>query len=109
MGKKRKLELSKSVAKPLPVEVVPEDVSSHPKCLHGPTLLFANEKGRFYACSLCRNKKDCTLHISEDDWARESEKKRNEKYDKLISKVNKAALQKVLIEVRKFLSLGENS
>lgn len=101
MAKKRKLESKESnVQKSSPIEVVVEDVTSHPLCLHGPTLLFSNEKGRYFGCSSCRNKKDCTIHIDEEDWEKENVKKRNEKYYSLIPKIDKASAWKNFNEVK---------
>lgn len=99
MHRKRKLVSENSAQKSLPVEVIVEDVISHPICLHGPTLLFSSEKGRYFACSSCRNKKDCSIHIDEEDWQKEGVKKRNEKYYNLIPKLDKATAWKNLIEV----------
>lgn len=102
MGKKRRLETKpQNVQKLSPVEVVVEDLLSHPLCLHGPTLLFNSEKGRYFSCSLCRNRKDCTVHIDEEDWQKENVKKRNEKYYKLIPKLNKAAAWTNFNEVKR--------
>lgn len=43
------------------------DLSKHPQCPHGPTLLFGtNEKGKlekFYACSACRDRKTCKFYL----------------------------------------------
>ncbi|XP_075978056.1 rRNA N(6)-adenosine-methyltransferase ZCCHC4 [Anticarsia gemmatalis] len=90
MPRKRKFESRETNAqKSSPVEVVIEDVTSHPLCLHGPTLLFSSEKGRFFACASCRNK-ECTVHIDEGDWQKENVRKRNEKYYNLIPKIDKA-------------------
>lgn len=100
MSKKRKIESNEAAQKSTPVEVIVEDVTSHPLCLHGPTLLFSSEKGRYFACASCRNKKDCTVHIDEEDWQKEGVKKRNEKYFKLIPKIDKAAAWSNLNEVR---------
>lgn len=103
MGKKRKFEPKNvDVDKSTPVEVVIEDVTSHPLCLHGPTLLFSSEKGRFFACASCRDKKQCTVHIDEEDWQKEGVKKRNEKYYTLIPKIDKAVAWRHLNEVRRF-------
>lgn len=100
MGKKRKFVATEvPFQNSTPVEVVVENVSKHPLCLHGPTLLFSSEKGRYFACASCRNKKDCTVHIDEEDWNKESVKKRNEKYRSLIPKLNKAAAWDQLKEV----------
>ncbi|KAL0882828.1 hypothetical protein ABMA27_016368 [Loxostege sticticalis] len=101
MGKKRKFETKpQDTQKSSPVEVVIEDLVSHPLCLHGPTLLFSSEKGRYFACSLCRNKKDCTVHIDEEDWQKENVKKRNEKYYSLIPKLDKSSAWSNLNEVK---------
>ncbi|KAM9836824.1 rRNA N(6)-adenosine-methyltransferase ZCCHC4 [Aulostomus maculatus] len=57
----------------LGVEVVLEAVKPAPSCPHGPTLLFERTchggvKGRrFYACSACRDRKDCNFFQWEDD------------------------------------------
>ncbi|XP_062525867.1 rRNA N6-adenosine-methyltransferase ZCCHC4 isoform X1 [Bombyx mori] len=101
MAKKRKI-MSKlgDTPKSAPVEVVIEDVTNHPLCMHGPTLLFSSEKGRYFACSSCRNKKDCTVHISEEDWLKENVKKRNEKYYSLIPTINKNQAWNNFAEVR---------
>lgn len=99
MPKKRNLdERDSNVPKTTPVEVITEDLTSHPICLHGPTLLFSSEKGRYYACALCRNK-ECTVHIDEEDWQKENIRKRNEKYYSLIPKLDKPAAWSKLSEV----------
>lgn len=91
MPRKRKFEEKPAnVQKSSPVEVVVEDVTSHPLCLHGPTLLFSSDKGRYFACASSRNK-ECPVHIDEEDWQKENVKKRNEKYYSLIPKIDKAA------------------
>lgn len=100
MGRKRKIESKETAAqKSSPVEVVVEDVASHPICMHGPTLLFSSEKGRYFACSSCRDKKECTVLIDEEDWSKEGVKKRNEKYYNLMPKIDKAVAWKNLNEV----------
>eukprot|EP00092_Neocalanus_flemingeri_P002026 GFUD01002163.1.p1 GENE.GFUD01002163.1~~GFUD01002163.1.p1 ORF type:complete len:515 (+),score=148.04 GFUD01002163.1:179-1723(+) len=45
------------------------DSSAHPRCKHGPTLLFSRQVGgmegivkKFYACSAYRNRKDCDFY-----------------------------------------------
>ncbi|XP_028998595.1 rRNA N6-adenosine-methyltransferase ZCCHC4 [Betta splendens] len=53
--------------------ILPEDGNTAPSCLHGPTLLFekrgkAGDRGRrFYACSACRDRKDCSFFQWEDE------------------------------------------
>jgi len=45
------------------------DISTHPRCKHGPTLLFSRQMGgtqgvvkKFYVCSAYRNRKDCDFY-----------------------------------------------
>uniref|UniRef100_A0A672HGL3 GRF-type domain-containing protein n=1 Tax=Salarias fasciatus TaxID=181472 RepID=A0A672HGL3_SALFA len=53
--------------------VLPEEGRETPRCPHGPTLLFAKVcKGgessrRFFACSACRDRKDCNFFQWEDE------------------------------------------
>ncbi|UJR08122.1 hypothetical protein I4U23_012399 [Adineta vaga] len=35
----------------------------HPKCVHGPTLLFHSSTEHFFACSACRDRQECDIHI----------------------------------------------
>lgn len=109
MPRKRKLESNDTnTQKSLPVEVVIEDVTSHPLCLHGPTLLFSTEKGRYFACASCRNK-ECTVHIDEEDWQKENVRKRNEKYYSLIPKINKVAAWSNFSEVSFYFILNRST
>ncbi|CAL8377294.1 unnamed protein product [Gadus morhua 'NCC'] len=53
--------------------ILPDDGKKGPPCPHGPTLLFekvggGNKAGRrFYACSACRDRKECNFFQWEDD------------------------------------------
>lgn len=51
------------------IDIIIEDPSNHPRCPHGPTLLFSKEingrKTNFFACAACRNRKDCNFFILE--------------------------------------------
>ncbi|XP_071441061.1 rRNA N(6)-adenosine-methyltransferase ZCCHC4 [Hetaerina americana] len=54
------------------IRVIMGDVESHPRCLHGPTLLFARtvkggKERKFYACSACRSRKDCSFFMWENE------------------------------------------
>uniref|UniRef100_A0A1A7WN14 Zinc finger, CCHC domain containing 4 n=1 Tax=Iconisemion striatum TaxID=60296 RepID=A0A1A7WN14_9TELE len=54
----------------LGIEVIcPERGVTAPCCPHGPTLLFGKGSGgrRFYACSACRDRKDCSFFQWEDE------------------------------------------
>ncbi|VVD01125.1 unnamed protein product [Leptidea sinapis] len=97
---KRKYSSAERLHKSSGIEVIVEEVSTHPLCLHGPTLLFSGEKGRYFACATCRDKKDCTVHIDEDDWKKEGVRKRNEKYYNLIPKIDKVAALNKFNEVK---------
>ncbi|XP_012280842.1 zinc finger CCHC domain-containing protein 4 [Orussus abietinus] len=49
---------------------ISEGLDSHPKCPHGPTLLFErtcmNDTEKFYACSAYRNRKQCPFYFKYD-------------------------------------------
>jgi hypothetical protein len=49
----------------------------HPKCIHGPTLLFHSLTSSFFACSACRDRKECDIFIPYDQ-------KNNKKSKKII-------------------------
>ncbi|CAF4000329.1 unnamed protein product [Rotaria sp. Silwood2] len=36
---------------------------NHPKCVHGPTLLFHSSTSKFFACSACRDRQECDIFI----------------------------------------------
>jgi hypothetical protein len=54
--------------------VLDSDISTHPRCRHGPTLLFSRTMGgmqgqvkKFYSCSAYRNRKDCDFYQEAGD------------------------------------------
>ncbi|KAJ3663199.1 hypothetical protein Zmor_007503 [Zophobas morio] len=53
------------------VEVIIQDLKTHPWCPHGPTLLFSRRindtKRNFFACSACRDRKSCPFFLYEDE------------------------------------------
>ncbi|XP_014291204.1 rRNA N6-adenosine-methyltransferase ZCCHC4 isoform X1 [Halyomorpha halys] len=53
------------------LEVNCDNLQNNPKCAHGPTLKFSRlVKGRvkrFFACSACRDRKDCPFFLWEDE------------------------------------------
>lgn len=82
------------------IKVIVEDLSTHPHCAHGPTLLFrrthhhSNRVDEFYACSACRNRKECAFYVEKGNYKRpnqissvQSVDKMNEQ-DALLEKVN---------------------
>ncbi|KAK7073862.1 rRNA N6-adenosine-methyltransferase zcchc4 [Halocaridina rubra] len=55
----------------LGVDVIINDIQSNPRCTHGPTILFERFQNdgtskRYYACSACRDRKDCPFYHSAD-------------------------------------------
>lgn len=52
----------------------------HPKCIHGPTLLFHSLTSSFFACSACRDRKECDIYIPFEE--------KNDKKSKKIIKQN---------------------
>lgn len=58
------------------IEVNCDNIQNNPKCAHGPTLKFSRlVKGKvkkFYACSACRDRKDCPFFLWEDEPITES-------------------------------------
>ncbi|XP_042326266.1 rRNA N6-adenosine-methyltransferase ZCCHC4 isoform X2 [Sceloporus undulatus] len=69
------------------VSLVPSKEKEAPLCPHGPTLLFAKivrgkEEGRrFYACSACRERKDCNFFQWEHEKVSEARLSAREKYN----------------------------
>lgn len=52
----------------------------HPKCVHGPTLLYNSATSSFFACSACRDRQECDIVIPYE--------KRNENKSKKIIEQN---------------------
>ncbi|XP_023024649.1 rRNA N(6)-adenosine-methyltransferase ZCCHC4 [Leptinotarsa decemlineata] len=52
------------------VEIVVEDLKTHPCCPHGPTILFSRHvkksAEKFFACSACRDRKFCNFFLPEE-------------------------------------------
>ncbi|XP_077157617.1 rRNA N(6)-adenosine-methyltransferase ZCCHC4 [Paroedura picta] len=67
--------------------LLPPPLIPAPHCPHGPALLFAKirqgkEEGRrFYACSACRERKDCSFFQWEDEKVSEARRLAQEKYN----------------------------
>lgn len=53
------------------MKVIVKDLSDHPHCEHGPTLLFCRQTNdtdkeeRFFACSACRDRSECCFYQPE--------------------------------------------
>ncbi|CAH1966976.1 unnamed protein product [Acanthoscelides obtectus] len=86
------------------VEVVRKDPSDHPSCTHGPTLLFlkhvGSSKERFYACSACRSRKDCSFYLPESNIRKYNKNKWKERQKQFVSAVNHHDKLAVLREIR---------
>ncbi|CAF2052194.1 unnamed protein product [Rotaria magnacalcarata] len=48
---------------------------NHPKCVHGPTLLFHSSTSKFFACSACRDRQECDIFIPYDERNEKGSKK----------------------------------
>lgn len=90
------------------IEVIIEDLKTHPHCAHGPTVLFSravnNVRRRYFACSACRDRKDCSFFLWEDDQHKISESKQRawkEEQKKLTTGINH---RKLFINFNKVMS-----
>ncbi|XP_044758555.1 rRNA N6-adenosine-methyltransferase ZCCHC4 [Coccinella septempunctata] len=91
------------------IEVLIEDPSTHPSCVHGPTLLFSREidghKRFYYACSACRDRKKCSFFV----WKDELEKYVNKKINKQIVEHQKSINHRSLfLKLNKVKAVPEN-
>lgn len=55
---------------------------NHPKCRHGPTLLFRSSDQRFFACSACRDRQECQIYIPYDQRKKKSMQKNIEHHQR---------------------------
>ncbi|KAF5299422.1 hypothetical protein FQA39_LY11568 [Lamprigera yunnana] len=64
------------------IEIIPGDLTKHPNCPHGPTILFSRSyQGsplNFFACSACRDRKDCSFYLCESEKDKVSEVVKNQ-------------------------------
>ncbi|XP_034940020.1 rRNA N6-adenosine-methyltransferase ZCCHC4 [Chelonus insularis] len=72
--------------------ILNSNISEHPKCAHGPTLLFQrtyndNKIKYFYACSACRDRKLCNFYLEKDQQMTLSQKKL---WDQQLQKLSKS-------------------
>lgn len=65
---------------------------NHPKCVHGPTLLFHSSTSKFFACSACRDREECDILIPYE--------KRNSKKSKKMIEQNEREYKKFRKHIR---------
>lgn len=88
------------------IEVNINNISNNPMCPHGPSILFSrvDSKGgkeNFFACSACRDRKDCQFYLEEDEKDKMNDKASWEKARKrFIGELNHRKLFLMLNEVR---------
>lgn len=87
------------------VDVIIEDLKSHPSCPHGPTLKFSKDVGQvkkyFYSCSACRDRKLCNFFM----WADEKDKVSKPKLEAWESE--RIKFLKVVKHRKQFLALNK--
>jgi len=66
-----------------------DKIASNPFCSHGPTILFANDKKKFFACSACRDHKLCKFYLNHEHFTK---KKFKEWHDRYLDHLNKLKL-----------------
>lgn len=88
------------------VEVIENQLSENPCCPHGPTILFSRligkEKRRFFACSACRDRKDCNFFLWEEELHKTDQEKRSiwaREVEDYKGGVNHASLQAIFEKV----------
>lgn len=91
------------------IDVITEDLQDHPCCPHGPTLLFSRlvsvQPRNFFACSACRDKKDCTFFLWEDEKHKVTKTKQDawqQERDKFIAAVDHKKAMNILLKVNVF-------
>jgi hypothetical protein len=80
------------------VEVIIEDLSNHPRCEHGSTILFfvKNTGSKYFACSCYRDVKFCSFKLNFEDftagkWKDSSPKRRNHCSDQEFIPINQVS------------------
>lgn len=88
------------------INVITEDLEDHPHCAHGPTLLFSRlvsgQPRNFFACSACRDHKDCTFFLWQDERHKLNKSKQNawqQERDKFIRDVDHKKLFRTFSKV----------
>ena len=67
------LTLLQEVEKPhAKSDIIIEDLSTHPCCDHGPTILFKRNSSEFYSCSAFRNRNQCSFYMKKADFLKKS-------------------------------------
>ncbi|KAJ1525178.1 hypothetical protein ONE63_010010 [Megalurothrips usitatus] len=85
------MELSKGV------EVILDNLENNPSCPHGPTIIFKRlvdgAEQKFYACSACRDRKDCNFfHNYEDEWTSKKKDSWDMRSKQLLPKIDRDQL-----------------
>lgn len=87
------------------VQVVKGDLQKHPTCPHGPTLLFSRlidgQPKNFFACSACRDRKDCTFFLWEDEADKVSAAKKKAREQERVKFLGGLNHRKVYINLNK--------
>lgn len=88
------------------IEVIDRDLSKNPRCPHGPTILFSRvidmKRRNFFACSACRDRKDCNFFLWENELDKVEETKRTvweQDNERFLSNFNPKQLEKTLKKV----------
>ncbi|KAJ8981370.1 hypothetical protein NQ317_000237, partial [Molorchus minor] len=91
------------------VDVIIEDLSGHPCCPHGPTILFARivkgERKHFFACAAYRERKHCNFFLWENERDRLSHLKMDKRKQEIKELLNKVNHRKKFVTLNKINSL----
>ncbi|XP_067012061.2 rRNA N6-adenosine-methyltransferase ZCCHC4 [Anabrus simplex] len=96
------------------LDVIMDDLDSHPHCPHGPTLLFRRvrqgKERRFYACAACRDRKLCSFfHWADEEFSDKKRKLWDLERDKLVPEESHAELYRHFCKVRRKVSSSQAS
>ncbi|XP_021923855.1 zinc finger CCHC domain-containing protein 4 isoform X2 [Zootermopsis nevadensis] len=86
------------------VEVILNDMNGNPSCPHGPMLLFKRvvngAERSFFACSACRDRKDCNFFLWADEKVTPNKKKTWDlERDRITPKINHVKLYKMFVKL----------
>ncbi|XP_076345837.1 rRNA N(6)-adenosine-methyltransferase ZCCHC4 isoform X1 [Tachypleus tridentatus] len=93
------------------IDFIPSFEDSHPKCLHGPTLLFerftveGKRTGRkFFACSSCRDRNDCPFFQWADEQIPHHVQQKRKKHAEIANTLNLSS-ETIHEQLKRLLSL----